>query len=166
VREFKDVPDLAPTAGPEDLRSEHLELLLQEAERALLGVEDRIDEPGRRSPNGVGPEEEISDDAILSLRLAMAELVDAHPALAADIDQVSERMRTLGASAGAATFALHHHLVDLTRLSLEAMFLQFATAADYAALEESEDPEGELDPPGERYAAYRGLLDMLRRSLN
>ena len=48
MRAPKVVPSTGSLLGPEDLSSHQLELVLDEADRCLMMVDARIDEPGHR----------------------------------------------------------------------------------------------------------------------
>ena len=139
-----------------------LDLLLDEAERALLDVEARADEPGRRL---AGPEGEVP--GLDELRLAVAELSDAHPGMHYELEAIADRLRNVGARSAAMALEQHPHVLDVVRLSLEALFLQYPTLGayenDYARNEDVDDDERLAS---ETYGLYRQLLQVLRRRLS
>lgn len=139
-----------------------LDHLLDEAERALLDVEARADEPGRRM---TGPDAEVSGLDIL--RLAVAELSDAHPGMHYELEGVAERFRTVGAHSAAMALEQHPHVLDVVRLSLEAFFLQYPTLRAYENdYERSEDAEDDERLASETYSLNQQLLQILRRRLS
>ena len=148
--------------GADALADDALDLLLEEAERALIDVESRPDEPARRvrvdssSPPGVA-----------DLRLAIAELADSHPGAQYELESVGERLRNVGAAAATAELEHRPHLLHMVRLSLEALFRMYPTSAAYEA-ERREDElfDDEFIGPAESYEAYRNLLKLLRRQLS
>lgn len=143
----------------EALSSELLEVLLDEAERVLLEVEARSDQPHQRltSHDPLGGEE-------AELRLAIAELSDAYPAMGHDLEAISERLHQTGPKAASQDLELHPHILHVVRLSLEIHFRQYPTLEEYdAALRaQREDSDEELLPPGETYETLRRLLGFLR----
>ena len=166
MRNSKTVKSLESSTEPDVLPAEHLDLILQEADRALIIVDSRIDDPGRRVLDGLGLEEMGATRSFAELNLALAELSDACPCLGADIELVSERMRTKGAASGAAEFARHHHLVDLVRLSLESLFCVYRDPVSFASARLDIDDDCDLHTATEMYEQYRSILDLLRRTLN
>ena len=76
------------------LSDDVIDLLLDEADRALLDVEARTDEPGRRYSLSDLESQELED-----LRLAMAELSDAHPGMQYELESIGDRLRNVGAIA-------------------------------------------------------------------
>lgn len=143
----------------EVLSSELLELLLEEAERILLEVEARSDQPHQRvsANDPLGGEE-------AELRLAIAELADAYPAMGHDLEAISERLHQTGPKAASQDLELHPHILHLVRLSLEIHFRQYPTleAYDAALRAQREDSDDEVLPPGETYETLRRLLTFLR----
>lgn len=162
---IKDVRGPATHAGLSEFAAEDLQLLLSEADRALMIIDGRNDEPGRRTVDGVAPEDAGSGKMFNELTLAMAELVDAYPGLLVDIERVSDRIRSAGATAGAAELARYRPLVDLVRLSLEALFTVCSDIDAFDGWRMYGDDE-ELYTAGETFAAYATLLDLLRSNLN
>jgi hypothetical protein len=161
--------------NPEELPGDHLDLLLDEVERALFIVEAREDEPGRRKLRGDAPcsAEEAADQRepprdVRELRLQIAELVDAYPSVQSDLERVSEKMRTFGTAAGATELSARSQLLDLARLSLEAFFRLHPSVDEY----ESDLPgkDGIDEESGrtcaETYDALSGVLEMLRARLS
>jgi hypothetical protein len=155
----------------EALTSDDVQLLIEEAERALLTVEARVDEPGRRTLNGDVPDRDDQDaaaDEISELRLAMAELVDAFPGIAYDLESIGERMRNVGAKAAGGDLEGHTHVLDLVRMSLEVFFRSYPTVEAYE-LDQKSGPVAAEDlaqTPAEIYDAYRELRAALRARLS
>lgn len=147
---------------PDTIPDEVLDLLLDEAERAILDVEARTDEPGRRSSVDTDSSSEVDE-----LRVAIAELSDAFPGAQYELESISDRLRNVGATAATAELESHPHIMHLVRLSLEVFFRQYPTLhtyeVDYAQSEELED---DAQSPVEMYEAYRQLLDLLRQRLS
>lgn len=147
----------------EGMSDDILDLLLDEADRALLDVEARTDEPGRRyalhDPEGAEIEE---------LRLAIAELSDAHPGMQYELEAIGDRLRNVGAIAATTELENRPHIIDLVRMSLEAFFRQYPTVEAYEAYahDAEEEPEEETQSPGESYETLRQLLDALRQRVN
>ncbi|MBI4816183.1 MAG: hypothetical protein HY791_07995 [Deltaproteobacteria bacterium] len=150
--------------GPEELPADLLDLLIDEAERGLLVVEGRIDSPGQRVLTGdSSADDEETPPGIPELRLAMAELVDAHPGIASDLDRAGERARTLGPLAAAVELASNPHVLDLARLTLETFFRAHPTADSFErSIEELEEARN----PEELYEMMSKLLESLRSRLN
>lgn len=117
----------------EELPAELVDLLLDEAERALLLVDARVDEPGRRLLSGDPPDDEGAPYGVPELRLAVAELIDAHPGIQYDLERIGDRIRTLGAATAAQELSSQPHLLDLVRLSLETFFRVYSEVAIYEA---------------------------------
>lgn len=148
--------------GPEGLTHDFIDLLLDEAERALLDVEARTDEPDRRTasyeqePNGV-PE----------LRLAIAEIADRFPGIHYDLESIGERLRNVGATAAARELEAHPHVTHLVRLSLEVFFRQYQSLDAYdAECARGDELEDEPVPPQELYESYGQLLQILKSRLS
>ncbi|MEM7677809.1 MAG: hypothetical protein AAF449_17565, partial [Myxococcota bacterium] len=144
------------------LADEALDLLLDEAERALIDVDARADEPLRRvqldpsMPAGVA-----------TLRLAIAELADAYPGAQFELESVGDRLRNVGAAAATAELEHRPHLLHLVRLSLEALFRMYPTPEAYET-ERKEEEFFEEDSLSliENYETYRQILGLLRRQLS
>ena len=162
----KLVKEVTAPSGPEDLSEDLLEVLLQEAERALLLVDARLDEPGCRVLSGVAPEEGSLDERCAEFSLAIAELVDDWPALPGDLELVADRARTLGASAGTEALASFPQLMDLVRLSLEGLFRLCPDVSAYATWLPDSDFFGEIHSPQETYEALSQIRALLRDKLN
>ena len=148
--------------GTEALGDDALDLLLDEAERALIDVESRPDEPARRVRIDTAEAVGVAD-----FRLAIAELADSHPGAQYELESVSDRLRNVGAAAATAELEHRPHLLHLVRMSLEALFRMYPTPEAY----ESERREDDLfdDEPlnlAENYETYRQLLGLLRRQLS
>lgn len=158
----------AELLGPEELPPELLNLLLDEAERALLMVDARVDEPGRRLLTGQPPDDEGSTLGVPELRLALAELIDAHPGIQFDLERLNDRARSLGPSAATQELSSQPHLLDLARLSLEAFFRQYPELESYEAeLEARGIDESDLErSAAETYQSMRDLREALRAWLN
>ncbi|MCK6551211.1 hypothetical protein L6R52_35580 [Myxococcota bacterium] len=151
--------------APDLYDDELLGLLLDEAERALLVVEGRADEPGRRILEGDVPDPELGGEGVSELRLAIAELVDAHPSIPYDLELISERLRNVGARAGSGELEAHPEVLDLVRLSLEVFVRLYPSIESWEA-DRRPDPD-ELDEvtddsTGELYERSAQLLTMLR----
>lgn len=166
MKKVEEITPLLLTDGPEDLPAEHLELLMQEADRALMLVDSRMDEPGRRVASGIAPEDATAAGGVSELGLTVAELIDCYPGIQYDIESVSERMRMMGAKAAAVELARHPHLLDLARLSLETLFRVCPSVESYLYWLPEGDHEIDLRTPPETYAALRETLEMLRRSMS
>ena len=139
-----------------------LDLLLDEAERALLDVEARADEPERRF---AGTECEVS--GLDELRLAVAELSDAHPGMHYELESIADRLRNVGAGSAAVALEQHPHVLDVVRLSLEAFFMQYPTLEAYENdYDRNEDTDNDERLASESYGLYRQLLQILRRRLS
>ena len=153
--------------GPEDLTSQQLELVLEEADRCLLMVDARIDEPGRRMLDAYPPEDNIySRREIAQLSLAIALLSDAYPVLQSEIGFVIDRFRIEGGVAGVNELSRYPHLMDLIRLSLETFFHMCPTTERYAEWRKQDIFDDGLDSSEDRYAAYREVYEMLRSRLS
>jgi len=154
---------LAKGTWNDALTDDVIDLLLDEADRALLDVEARTDEPGRRLSMSEFDTQELED-----LRLAMAELADAFPGMQYELESISDRLRNVGAIAATSELEQHPHIIHMVRLSLEVLFRQFPTVSDYEAQIDDDDEEHDADAPApsEVYEAYRQLLDGLRRHVN
>ncbi len=148
--------------GNDSLGDEALDLLLDEAERALIDVESRPDEPARRVRIETAEPAEVAD-----LRLAIAELADSYPGVHHELESVGDRLRNVGAAAATAELEHRPHLLHLVRMSLEALFRMYPTAEAYE-IERRE--EGLFDDESmslaDNYETYRQLLALLRRQLS
>ncbi|MBI2373701.1 MAG: hypothetical protein HYV07_06845 [Deltaproteobacteria bacterium] len=162
TRDAANAAILSPS--PEELPGDLLELLLDEAERALLVVEARIDDPGRRVLTGdSSADDEETPPGVPELRLAMAEVVDAHPGISSELERAGERVRTLGAAPGAIEIASYPHVLDLARMMLECFFRQHPTADAFdRSLEDTEDARSS----DELYEMMTKLRESLRSRLN
>lgn len=138
---------------------EAFDVFLDEAERALIEVDARGDEPNRRVHEG-----EASPAAIAELRLAIAELTDAYPGVQYELESLSERLRSVGARAAARELEAHPHVVQLVRLSLEVFFRTHPTLESFELALQDDEDEDEDDGPGPReiWDANRRLLRSLR----
>lgn len=149
--------------APEVLSAEIIDLVLDEAERALIDVEARADEPDQRSADL--PEAEAP--GIGELRLAIAELTDAFPGLQLELEAVGERLRTVGATAASQELEGRPHILDLVRLSLEVFFRSYPNLdvyeADFGPLGEDDE---DVACAAESYDAYRQLVELLRKRLS
>jgi hypothetical protein len=148
---------------------ELLGLLLDEAERALLCVEARADDVGKRVLTGDVPDRDQEPPAGVSeLRLAIAELADAFLGLHADLEMIGERMRNVGIKAGALELESHPHVLDLVRLSLEILFRMYPTVdlyeVDQRLLFGSSMEDAQT--PAEIYEAYAQLRRVLKARLS
>ena len=148
--------------GKDVLGDEALDLLLDEAERALIDVESRPDEPARRVRIETAEPAGVAD-----LRLAIAELADSYPGAHYELESVGDRLRNVGATAATAELEHRPHLLHLVRLSLEALFRMYPTSEAY---ETDRREEGLFDDESmslaENYETYRQLLALLRRQLS
>ena len=166
MREYKDVSKPVPLAGPEDLSSLQLELVIEEADRSLLMVDARIDEPGQRVLDAYPPEDNIyGREEVAQLNLAIALLADAYPALQNEIGLVIDRFRVEGGVAGVQELSRYPHLMDLIRLSLEMLFQICPTPAAYVKWQADDVFADVLNAPEDRYAAYQRVYEMLRSRL-
>jgi hypothetical protein len=137
------------------------DLFLDEAERALVDVDSRPDEPNRRFHESDG-----GPEAIAELRLAIAELADAYPGMCYELEALSERLRSVGVRAAALDLEARPHLVQLVRLSLEVFFRLHPTVDAFEiALRDDDCEEDEDDgpPPHEVWEANRHILRTLSR---
>ncbi len=166
MKKVSELQTIAPTDGPEDLPGEHLELLMQEADRALMLVDSRMDEPGRRVLSGIAPEDAAVARGVSELGLTVAELIDCHPGIQYDIESVNERLRTMGARAAAIELGRYPHLIALAPLSRETHRRVCANVASYGTWVPDGDHESDLRSPPETYVALRETLEMLRRTMN
>lgn len=147
----------------EPLSDDVLDLLLDEAERALLDVDARPDEPGRR----LSAIELTTFKDVEQLRLAIAELSDAYPRMQYELESISDRLRNVGAIAATAELESYPHIIHLARMSLEVFFRQFPTLDVYEADYRTEDgSEDEIQSPAEMYDCYRQLVSKLRTRLS
>jgi len=166
MRESKDISQVVPLSGPEELTSLQLELVLEEADRCLLMVDARIDEPGRRVLDAYPPEDNIyGREDVAQINLAIALLADAYPALQGEIGFVIDRFRIEGGVAGVKELSRYPHLMDLIRLSLEMLFHICPTPEDYVAWQADDVFADVLNPPEERYSSYVRVYEMLRGRL-
>lgn len=143
------------------LEDEVLDLMLDEAERAIFDVEGRSDERGRRVALLEADPPGVSD-----LRLAIAELVDAYPGIQYELESVGDRLRNVGALAATGELESRPHLMHLVRLSLEAFFRHYPTVDAYEKDDIGEDPEEDARTPAEIYETYERVLEMLRARLS
>ncbi len=153
----------------ESWNDELLDLLLDEAERALFVVDARVDDVGRRTLHGdTADRDEEPPAGVGELRLAMAELVDSFPSIHNDLEMISDRVRNVGIKAGVLELESNPHIIDLVRLSLEILFRLYPEGGQYEAdqrLFYGKDRE-EAQLAGEFYEAYLRLLEMLRSRLS
>ena len=166
MREPKIISSAGSLLGPEDLSSHQLDLVLEEADRCLMMVDARIDEPGHRTFDAYPPEDNLySQDAVAQLSLAIALLADAYPALQHEISIVIDRFRSEGGAKGVQG-ARYPHLMYLIRLSLDLFFASHPTEEHYSA-EQAEDVFSDvLTSPQERYAAFQEVHKMLMGRLS
>jgi hypothetical protein len=153
------------SAAADNLTDDVLNLLLDEAEAALLLVEARADEPGRRIIHGDVPDRDLVSEDVSELRLAIAELVDAYPSFPHDLESIGERLRNVGANAGADTLESHPQVLDLVRMSLEIFFRIHPDEDAYEAEQRRSNEQGTEDAIAcvlERYEAYKQLLALLK----
>lgn len=152
----------------EDLPVELVDLLLDEAERALLWVDARVDEPGRRLIDGLPADGGPLADGVAELRLAAAELIDGHPGIQYELERVADRVRVLGPSAALEELGDKPHLLDLARLSLETFVRLYPDGELFEA--EQELRGGDLEEigrtPKETYLALLELMLLLRSRLS
>lgn len=151
---------MARTAPTPALRisDEVFDLFLDEAERALIEVDSRSDEPLRRAHRADdGPE------STAELRLAIAELSDTYPGMHFELESLSERLRSVGIRAALLDLEARPHVVQLVRLSLEVFFRMHPTAESFEiALQDDEDEDEDGLVPTEIWEAHRHLLGSLR----
>ena len=167
MREPKIISGAGSLLGPEDLSSHQLDLVLDEADRCLMMVDARIDEPGHRTFDAYPPEDNLySQDAVAQLSLAIALLADAYPALQHEISIVIDRFRSEGGAKGVQELARYPHLMDLIRISLDLFFALHPTEDHYAE-EQSDDVFSDvLTTPQERYTAFQEVHKMLMGRLS
>jgi|GEM_PF-2290476 len=167
MREPKVISGVGSLLGPEDLSSHQLDLILDEADRCLMMVDARIDEPGHRIFDAYPPEDNLySQDSVAQLSLAIALLADAYPALQHEISIVIDRFRSEGGAKGVQELARYPHLMDLIRLSLDLLFAVYPTE-DHYAMDQADDVFSDiLTTPQERYAAFREARKMLMGRLS
>lgn len=147
--------------GTDGLGDDVLDLLIDEAERALIEVESRPDEPTQRIRlDGVEPVD------VAEFRLAIAQLADSFPGSHLELESVGERFRNVGAAAATAELEHRPHLLHMVRMSLEALFRMYPTVEAYERRDD--DFIDEATGPGvfESYETYRQLLALLRRQLS
>ena len=148
--------------GTNALADDALDLLLEEAERALIDVESRPDEPARRLRIDTSAPAGVAD-----FRLAIAELADSHPGVHHELESVSDRLRNVGAAAATAELEHRPHLLHLVRLSLETLFRMYPTPEAFEADRREEDIfDDEPMSLVENYETYRQLLGLLRQQLS
>ncbi len=149
---------------PEYMNDESIDLLLDEAERALLDVESRCDEPNRRVASLDGDSAEVAE-----FRMAIAELADLHPSLHYELESINDRLRNVGARAATKELEFYPHLIQLVRLSLEVFFRRYPTLdayeTDFCRNDELGGLDEELQSATELYEAHQQLSAMLRRYL-
>lgn len=149
---------------PEVFSDDCLNLLLDEAERALMQVDARADDPGRRVLHGDVPDRDLISEDVSELRLAIAELVDAYPSLPHDLEMIGERLHNVGAKAGAEAVEAHPHVLDLVRMSLEIFFrLHPSLEAFEADQRQRREQQDDVSPSAsELYDTCGQILLMLR----
>lgn len=152
---------LQTNAGWSGLTDEVLDLMLDEAERAIFDVESRTDEPGRRVVAM-----EADPPGVADLRLVIAELVDSFPGVQYELESISDRLRNVGARAATAELESRPHIIHLVRLSLEAFFRHYPTLDAYEVDDDGDDPDEEARAPAEIYEMYGQLLVILRERLS
>src|SRR5215472_4699779 len=146
-------------ASPDNFTDDRLNLLLDEAEQALLIVEARADDPGRRMIHGDVPDRDLVNPDVSELRLAIAELADAYPSFPHDLESIGERLRNVGAQAGAEALESHPQVLDLVRMSLEIFFRVHPDAESYEVANKKESAGDDVGATmHERYEAYGQLL--------
>ena len=145
----------------ETLSDDVLDLFLDEADRALLEVEARTDEPGRRFSLTDLEGSEIED-----LRLALAELSDAYPGMHYELESIADRLRKVGARAAFTDLEQRPHIIDFVRMSLEVFFRQFPTLEHYEAQGHEFDDEEDGPAALEVYEVYRQLVVVLRSRIS
>lgn len=166
---LRPMKSLVAISTTEHFTDECLNLMLDEAERAILQVEARADEPSRRVLHGDVPEGEHVGRDVSELRLAIAELVDAYPSLMYDLELICERLRNSGATGGAFELESRPHVLDLVRMSLEIFFRQHQDSEAYEADQRRNAAENAFESGHtaiERYEAYTQLLALLRSRLS
>ncbi|NJK88297.1 MAG: hypothetical protein HC923_02160 [Myxococcales bacterium] len=133
--------------------------LFAEAERALLDVEGRPDEPHRRVILREAEPEDIEE-----LRLAVAELFDGYPSLSSEVEVLLEQLRVGGVRSTARALEVRPHVLQLVRLSLEIFFRRHPSAESFETSREEEDDDldEEAPSPAEIYAGHRRLWQSLR----
>jgi hypothetical protein len=162
MRQIETVPQLG------EIPPELIDLVLDEAERALLLADARVDEPGRRLLTGDPPDDDGAPYGVPELRLAVAELIDAHPGIQQELERISDRIRTLGPVAAAQELSSQPHLLDLVRLSIETFFRMYPDLETYEMELESRgaDPDDLGRTPADTYRALSELRGSLRSRMN
>jgi hypothetical protein len=146
-----------------ELPADLLDLVVDEAERAVLWVDARIDEPGARYLDGLPADDALAPNGVAELRLAAAELIDAHPGIQHELERIGDRVRSLGPRAALQLLDEQPAVLDLARLSLETFFRLYPDAEVYE--QEMDARELDLEELGRGARdTYRALLD-LRGSL-
>lgn len=134
---------------------------ITEAERALLEVEGRDDEPHRRVAL-----DDCDPFRTSQLRLAIAELADAYPCIYVDLETLSDRLQASGTFGASEDLCRRPHLLQLVRLSLEVFFRDWPTPEDYEMYLRDEDVDGcdddDCSCAGEVWDAHRSLLQNLK----
>src|SRR5262249_44797180 len=119
-----------------------------------------------RIVHGDVPDRDLISQDVSELRLAIAELVDAYPSFPHDLESIGERLRNVGAGAGAEELESHPQVLDLVRMSLEIFFRLNPDEDAYEAAQRKGRAEGGGEELGisavERYDAYVQLLGLLR----
>jgi hypothetical protein len=155
--------NVAITSTSESLTDERLNLLLDEAERAILQVDARADEPGRRLIHGDVPDRDLVRPDVSELRLAISELVDAYPSIQHDLESIGDRLRNLGLNASVDELETHPQVLDLVRMSLEIFFILHPSADAYEQEQRrTQQSEDRQENALEVYEAYTQLLKILR----
>lgn len=167
MRVPKIIPSTECLLGPEDISNHQLELILDEADRCLMMVDARIDEPGRRTSDAYPPEDNLyGQDDVAQICLAIALLSDAHPALQHEISVVIDRFRSEGGTTGALELARYPHLIDLIRLSLDLLFTMCPTEDHYTSYQDQDVFSDVLTSPEHRYSAFQQVHQMLKCRLS
>jgi len=141
------------------LAIEHIDLVVDEAERAMLWVDARIDEPGARYLDGLPADDGLAPSGVAELRLAAAEVIDAHPGIQGELERIGDRVRSLGPSAAVQLLAEQPAVLDLARLSLETFFRLYPDPELYEVEMDARDLDLEELGRGPR-DTYRALIDL------
>jgi hypothetical protein len=129
--------------GGSETLADELELMINEADRAIIDVMARSDYRHHR----MVMRNPSDTSAIAELERAMAEVVDAYPTLEEDLGRVRDRMKTVGARTGARELERNAHVLDLIRLSLEVFVRRYPTPMVYERIaRERDDVPDDGDP--------------------
>lgn len=149
------------------LSDECMDLLLDEAERSILAVDARFDHPGARTVHGDAEQEwDSTAEGVSEFRLAIAQMVDACPAVQSDLESAGDRLRNIGLSACLSELETNPQVLQLLRLSLEVLLRRFPTVETFTSARHAWEADDLEHVPDEVYAAYAQLSGALRDRLS